>query len=86
MDLQQAYENRKIIKQEEISLIRLRMTDGYGIATNYLCKNECPYDGAKLHKTGEYHGCYDGEWTQVDNFTCEKNCVIQYRDMRELAV
>jgi len=83
MDLQKAYDNRKIISENKISLIRLRMTDGYGIATNYLCKNECPYCKSEIVKTGMFHGCYDGEWTQVDEFTCKNKCLIQYRDMRK---
>lgn len=63
--------------------IVLRMTDGYGIATNYRCKNECPYDGSKIVVSGGKTGCFDGEWTHIDSFTCEKGCLIQYRDMRK---
>jgi len=59
----------------------LRMTDGYGIATNYNCKNECPYCKGKIINIRETHGCHDGEWTFIHNFDCENGCVIQYKDI-----
>ena len=61
----------------------LRMTDGYGIATNYRVANACPYDGSELVMKTPLSGCYDGEFTHVDQFTCQNGCTIQYRDMRQ---
>lgn len=64
-------------------LIWLRMTDGYGIATNYEVKPECPYDQTELVDIRADAGCYDGEWTYVNRFTCEKKCLILYKDIIE---
>lgn len=65
--------------------LRLRMTDGYGIAETYSCKDQCPTcKTGKIINITERHGCYDGEWTWVHNFDCSNNCPpIQYRDMRK---
>lgn len=67
----------------EAEIIYLRMTDDYGVANNYRVKNECPYDGSKLTKSSPRNGCYDGDWTFVDTFSCENGCTIQYKDMRK---
>ena len=64
------------------TVVSIRMTDGYGIANNYVVENKCPKCGAKFVKIGEYSGCMDGEWTSVDYFTCENDCVLTYRDIR----
>jgi rRNA maturation protein Nop10 len=62
--------------------VSIRATDGYGIATNYVIENKCPKCGSKFVKIGEYSGCFDGEYTSVDNFTCENECVLLYKDVR----
>ena len=72
----------KIIITEERPLT-LKMTDGYGIADYYKCKNECPYCKGKIINIREQHGCYDGVWTYVHNFDCQNGCCIQYSDMRK---
>ena len=68
--------------ENENGEVFIRMTDGYGIATTYKVKNKCPKCGAKFVKIGENFGCYDGEWTQVDYFTCENDCCLMYSDIR----
>ena len=68
--------------QDGIVYAFLRMTDGYGIARDYKVENKCPKCGAKFVKLGEDHGCYDGEWTWTDNFTCENDCCLMFRDVR----
>lgn len=62
-------------------LITLTIPDEYHILQTATFKNECPYDGTKLTKTGTHHGCYDGEFGIADRFTCEKHCIIQYIHM-----
>jgi len=63
----------------------IKITDGYGIATTYRVKNECPKCGARFIKIGEASGCYDGEFTSVDYFSCENKCCLSYQDIRNLA-
>lgn len=63
------------------NIIQLTIPDEYHILQTGIFKNECPYDGTPLSKTGTHHGCYDGEFGIADTFTCEKNCIIQYVDM-----
>jgi len=63
--------------------LTLRMTDGYGIAHNFQCKNECPFCKGKIINIKAISGCYDGEYTYVHNFDCENGCNIQYSDMRK---
>ena len=69
-------------KENEHGEVHIRMTDGYGIATTYTVKNQCPKCGAKFVKIGEHSGCFDGEWTSVDYFTCENDCCLSYGDVR----
>jgi len=70
-------------KENEDGEVFIKMTDGYGIATTYRVKNKCPKCGAKFIKTGDVSGCYDGEYTSVDEFTCENNCSLSYKDIRD---
>ncbi|MDR2717691.1 MAG: hypothetical protein LBB89_06465 [Treponema sp.] len=69
-------------KEDENGEVFIRMTDGYGIATNFSVKNKCPKCGAKLVKIGVHQGCYDGEFTHTDNFTCENKCILYFQDIR----
>ena len=61
--------------------ITLRMPNKYGVVYDYRCKNECPYCKSKITNVKAVAGCYDGEHTYVDSFTCETNCDIPYEDM-----
>jgi len=62
--------------------LTLRMTDGYGIVHDYKCKNECPYCKGKIINIRVHVGCYDGEYTYVNDFDCENGCLIFYDDMK----
>lgn len=64
-----------------MDLIKLTIPDEYHILRTAEFKNECPYDGTKLTKTGTQNGCFDGEYGAADRFTCEKLCLIQYVHM-----
>jgi hypothetical protein len=72
-------------KENEDGEVFIKITDGYGIATTYRVKNKCPKCGATFTKIGETSGCYDGEFTSVDNFSCENKCCLSYQDIRNLA-
>ena len=74
---------KELEHREDKGLVSIRMTDGYGIATNYVIENKCPKCGAKFVKIGEHSGCFDGEYTSVDNFTCENECCLSYDDVRK---
>ena len=62
--------------------VYMHLTDGYGIAHTYQIKNKCPKCGAKLINIGFHSGCYDGDWTYTDNFTCENECCLSFKDVR----
>ena len=36
-----------------------------------------------IEMLGEHSGCFDGEYTSVDNFTCENECCLSYDDVRK---
>lgn len=67
-------------KDQETNTITLRMPD-YGIAQNWTVMNKCPHCGSKIVLLGKQSACYDGEYTWVDRFTCENECLIYYSDM-----
>ena len=71
-------------KENEHGEVFLYITDGYGIATTYRVKNKCPLCGSKFVKIGNHFGCYDGEWTSVDYFTCENECSLTYQQIRDM--
>jgi hypothetical protein len=71
-------------QENENGEVFIRITDGYGIATTYRVKNKCPKCGSGFIKIGVTSGCYDGEFTTVDNFTCENKCCLSYEDIRRM--
>lgn len=77
--LKVAMENRN----REIEKIDVRIPCGYGVATDYTIKNECPKCGRELIKKGVHNGCYDGEFTYVDKLICENDCFFYYSELRE---
>ena len=63
--------------------LTLRMTNGYGVATDYRVKNECPVCKGKFVDIRTVQQCCDGEHTHVHNFACEKNCLLTYKRVIE---
>lgn len=62
-------------------IVSVRITSGYGVATNYCIENKCPKCGAKLVKVRSLSGCFDGEFTDIDEVSCENSCFFTYNEL-----